>query len=147
MIIKKQTLDFLKNLKKNNNKQWFETNKGLYLAAKENMENFVGEIKNRLEENDSIDRVKVYRIYRDIRFSKDKTPYKQYMHAALSRLGAEKRGGYYFGIEPGNSGVGGGFYAPNKEDLLRIRKEFELNPEPIRELLNDKKPPKLFWGD
>lgn len=139
MVIKKETLDFLKEIAKNNNKPWFEENKHRYLAAKENMENFAGEIKNRLEEHDMIERVKSYRIYRDVRFSKDKTPYKTYLHTSLSRFGPERRGGYYFGVEPGNSAAGGGFYNPNKEDLLRIRKEFELNPKPIQEILADKK--------
>ena len=146
MQIKKQTLDFLKKLAENNNKPWFTENKDQYLAAKENMEEFVAAVKNELDKTDSIDRVKVYRIYRDVRFSKDKTPYKKYMHAALSRLGADRRGGYYFGVEPGNSGVGGGFYAPNKDDLLRIRKEFSLNPEPIQEILGDKKL-KSYYGE
>lgn len=144
MQIKKQTLDFLKNLAKNNNKPWFTENKPKYLAAKENMEEFVGAIRAELDKTDSVDKIKVYRIYRDVRFSKDKTPYKKYLHAAISRLGAERRGGYYFGIEPGNSGVGGGFYAPNKEDLLRIRKEFSLNPEPIQKVLKGKKLQSFF---
>ena len=139
MQIKKQTLDFLKKLAENNNKPWFDANKDKYLAAKENMESFVAAIKSELDQIDSIDRIKVYRIYRDVRFSKDKTPYKKYMHAALQRLGADRRGGYYFGIEPGNSAVGGGFYSPHKDDLLRIRKEFSLNPEPIQKIITNKK--------
>ena len=146
MQIKKQTLDFLKDLAKNNNKPWFNENKDKYLAAKENMEEFVAAVKKELDKTDSIDKAKVYRIYRDVRFSKDKTPYKKYLHATLNRLGAERRGGYYFGIEPGNSGVGGGFYAPNKDDLLRIRKEFSLNPEPIQKILKGKKL-KTYFGE
>jgi len=146
MQIKKQTLDFLKDLAKNNNKVWFTENKPRYVLAKENMEEFVGGVKKELDKTDAIDRVKIYRIYRDVRFSKDKTPYKKYLHAALQRLGADRRGGYYFGIEPGNSGVGGGFYAPNKDDLLRIRKEFSLNPEPIQEVLGAKKL-KSYYGE
>ena len=82
MQIKKQTLDFLKKLAENNNKPWFDANKDKYLTAKENMESFVAAIKSELDQIDSIDRIKVYRIYRDVRFSKDKTPYKKYMHAA-----------------------------------------------------------------
>ncbi len=146
MQIKKQTLDFLKDLAKNNNKPWFNENKSRYIAAKENIEEFVGGVKKELDKKDTIDKAKVYRIYRDVRFSKDKTPYKKYLHATLNRLGAERRGGYYFGIEPGNSGVGGGFYAPNKEDLLRIRKEFSLNPKPIQKILAAKKF-KSYYGE
>lgn len=144
MVIKKETLDFLKDVAKNNNKSWFDENKHRYIAAKENMEAFTGEIKTRLEEDDMIEKVKIYRIYRDVRFSKDKTPYKTYLHTSLSRFGPERRGGYYFGVEPGNSGVGGGFYAPNKDDLLRIRKEFLLNPKPIRKILSNKKFKEVF---
>lgn len=144
MVIKKETLNFLKNIQKNNNKIWFEENKNQYLAAKENMEAFVGAVRERLEETDLIEKAKVYRIYRDVRFSKDKTPYKDYLWGSFARLGADRRGGYSLGIEPGKSAVGGGFYAPNKEDLLRIRKEFEIDPKRIQKVLNNEKFVKTF---
>jgi uncharacterized protein (TIGR02453 family) len=79
---------------------------------------------------------KVYRIYRDVRFSKDKRPYKTGFNGYFRRATAQKRGGYFLHIEPGNSYVGGGFYGPNTEDLLRIRKEFEMDDTEIRQILN-----------
>ncbi len=78
----------------------------------------------------------VFRVYRDVRFSKDKTPYKNRFGGYFRRATAIRRGGYVLNIEPGNSYVGGGFYAPNKDDLLRIRKEFEADDEDIRDLLS-----------
>ena len=75
----------------NNHKEWFDDNKSRYLDAKSNMEEFMESLMNRLNETDVIEGYKVYRIYRDVRFSKDKTPYKTYLHAYLKRQGAERR--------------------------------------------------------
>ena len=95
---------------------------------------------NNLNKHDKIDKYKLFRIYRDVRFSKDKTPYQPHFAASFSREGKELRGGYYLRIRPNNeSFVGGGFWDPNKEDLLRIRKEFELDATEIRRVLADKK--------
>ncbi len=135
--IKKSTLDFLKDISKNNHKEWFDENKSLYLAAKLNMEEFMQEALTGLSSSDTLTGFKVYRIYRDVRFSKDKTPYKTYLHAYLERQGAERRGGYWVGIEPGNTQIGGGFYGPEKDDLMRLRKEFEADGSSLKKILND----------
>jgi len=84
------------------------------------------------------------RIYRDVRFSKDKTPYKAHFANSYSRLGAALRGGYFLRIRPGESFLAGGFWEPNKEDLFRIRKEIELDASEIREILEDKNFKKYF---
>ncbi|MFT5725180.1 MAG: hypothetical protein ACI9JN_002304 [Bacteroidia bacterium] len=135
--INKSTLTFLKDISKNNNKDWFDTNKPRYIDAKTNMEGFMEDVQNRLNATDVIDRVKVYRIYRDVRFSKDKTPYKSYLHGYLKRAGASRRGGYWVGIEPGKTQIGGGFYGPEKDDLTRIRKEIEADGTTFSNIINE----------
>jgi uncharacterized protein (TIGR02453 family) len=80
----------------------------------------------------------MYRIYRDVRFSKDQTPYKNNFGVGYSRSKPMLRGGYYIQLEPGNSFVGGGFWGPEAKDLLRIRKEFELNTTEIEKITSDK---------
>lgn len=134
-MIRKSTLDFLKNLEKNNNRDWFENHKHQYLDAKVNVENFIQKVEDGLNQADVIEMHKLYRIYRDVRFSKDKTPYKTYMSGFFRREGADRRGGYFFSIQPGESVVGGGFYGPNKDDLKRIRKEFEADGDGIRKII------------
>lgn len=85
------------------------------------------------------------RIYRDVRFSKDKTPYKPRFSGSFRRATAALRGGYFLNIEPeGNSIVGGRFYRPNTDDLKRIRQEFAQDDSEIRKILNDKKFKPLF---
>ncbi|MFT7592625.1 MAG: hypothetical protein ACI9UJ_002564 [bacterium] len=142
--IKGATLSFLKEIAKNNDKAWFDTNKPKYLEAKANMEGFMEAVQNRLSETDVIDGFKVYRIYRDVRFSKDKTPYKTYLHGYLKRTGAARRGGYWIGIEPGNTQIGGGFYGPEKDDLMRIRKEIEADGKTMTKIITDTKFVKHF---
>lgn len=143
-MIEQSTLEFLKEIKLNNNKIWFDNHKSEYLKAKDNMTAFCEELVQKLNKNDVIERFKVYRIYRDVRFSKDKTPYKTYLHAIFYREGPERRGSYYLGIEPGNSFAGGGFYGPEKDDLFRIRKEIEMNGDNFLAVVNDKKFLKRF---
>lgn len=142
--IEKSTLQFLKDIASNNNKEWFDENKSKYLDAKANMETFMQAVADRLNDTDVIENYHVYRIYRDVRFSKDKTPYKTYLHGYLRREGAQRRGGYWIGIEPGNTHIGGGFYGPNKDDLYRIRKEFEYDDKHIHRIINDSKFRKYF---
>ncbi|MBO6518211.1 MAG: DUF2461 domain-containing protein [Bacteroidia bacterium] len=144
--IRKSTLQFLKNIAKNNNKAWFDEHKNDYLDAKANMENFMQAIMDRLNKSDAIEKYHLYRIYRDVRFSKDKTPYKTFLHAYLKREGAERRGGYWVGVEPGNTHIGGGFYGPEKDDLFRIRKEFEQDGDTINGILNEPRFKTFFGG-
>ena len=80
----------------------------------------------------------MFRIYRDVRFSKDKTPYKTHFAGSFSRLGARLRGGYYLHLKPGGSFIATGFWAPNKEDLFRIRKELEMDASEFRKVINEK---------
>lgn len=135
MKIEKNTFEFLKELKLNNNRDWFSDNKFKYQEAHQNVKNIFQEIHYNLQKHDEIEKSKMMRIYRDVRFSKDKTPYKPHFANSFSRLGKELRGGYFLRIKPNESIVAGGFWEPNKEDIFRIRKEIEQDSTEIRDLL------------
>ena len=139
MQFEKSSLSYLKKLKKNNNRDWFAEHKPTFIEAQNNAKQLYAEIRNNLEEHDEIEKFKLFRIYRDVRFSKNKTPYKPHFAGSFSRLGKQLRGGYYLRIRPGESFLAGGFWEPNKEDLLRIRKEIEVDASEFREILEDKK--------
>jgi uncharacterized protein (TIGR02453 family) len=131
------TLIFLDKLKDNNNREWFANNKPDFdLIVKENKV-FFNKIYSELQKHDSLNDIHIFRIYKDVRFSKDKSPYKTNFGAGYSRTKPMLRGGYYIQIEPNNSFVGGGFWSPNNEDLLRIRKEFESDTTEIKKITSD----------
>lgn len=136
-MITKDTLSFLKAVGKNNNKEWFTQHKSDYTAAHQNMKDFMAELETLLTTVDKIEETKIFRIYRDVRFSKDKTPYKNFFSGYFKRAGEDRRGSYYVRIEPGATLIGGGFYGPNKEDLHRIRREFERDVTEIEKLVDD----------
>ncbi len=146
MAFEKSSLQYLKELKKNNNRDWFTDTKPNFKIAQDNAKELYSLIQERLEKHDEIDRFKLFRIYRDVRFSKDKTPYQPHFAGSFSRLGAELRGGYYLRIRPGESFLAGGFWAPEKDDLLRIRQEIDVDASEIRAILNDKDYIKHFGG-
>lgn len=144
MEFDKTSFQFLNNLKKNNNRDWFASHKEDYLKAQQNAKNIFKEIQINLQKHDEIEKSKMMRIYRDVRFSKDKTPYKAHFANSFSRMGKELRGGYFLRIRPGESFLAGGFWEPNKEDLFRIRKEIELDASEIKDILNDENYKKHF---
>ncbi|MDF0705665.1 DUF2461 domain-containing protein [Flagellimonas okinawensis] len=146
VAISKEVFEFLTALKNNNNKEWFEENKATFKKHQGEIKNFLEAAKDHLNHHDDIEKMKLFRIYRDVRFSKDKTPYKAHFAGFFSRLGAHLRGGYYIHIKPGESFLGAGFWAPNKEDLFRIRKELEMDAEEFREVINQKSL-KTIWGE
>lgn len=135
--IDKSTLDFLKDLKKNNNRDWFNSHKSIFQKEYQQTKDFFEILKQKLSEHDVIEKLKMFRIYRDVRFSKDKIPYKNHFSGHFVREGKKRRGGYYLHIEPGESFLAGGFWEPNKDDLLRIRKEFEMDASEIREIISE----------
>jgi uncharacterized protein (TIGR02453 family) len=135
--ISKNTLDFLKLLKENNDRDWFNAHKEEFQVAHNNAKDFMNTILEQLKTHDVMDSLKLYRIYRDVRFSPDKTPYKPHFASNFVRATNRLRGGYYIRIRPGESFLAGGFWEPNKEDLLRIRKEFEMDTSEIREIISD----------
>ncbi|WP_010518873.1 DUF2461 domain-containing protein [Croceivirga radicis] len=144
-IITKNTIKFLEDLQENNNRDWFATHKTTFETHKEEAKNFFTAIKSNLEKHDTIERLKMFRIYRDVRFSKDKTPFKAHFAASFSRMGIALRGGYYVRIKPGATFIATGFFGPNKEDLYRIRKEFELDINELKKILEDSHF-KALWG-
>jgi len=146
MHITKSVFEYLKDLKKNNNREWFTANKSRFKAAETEIKRFYEAVKERMEKHDKIERLKMFRIYRDVRFSKDKTPYKSHFAGSFSRLGAQLRGGYYMHLKPGETFLAVGFWEPNKEDLLRIRKEWEQDASELQSILSDKKF-KSIWGE
>lgn len=147
MKIQKSILDFLATLKENNNREWFNEHKTEFKTEQTLAKDFYNAIRDNLNKHDAIDKFKLFRIYRDVRFSKDKTPYQPHFAGSFSRSGKELRGGYYLRIRPGESFLAGGFWAPNKEDLFRIRKEFEFDDTEIRGILAEKKFDSFFGGE
>jgi len=146
MNIDNSTFEFLNNLKANNNRDWFEMNKKIYQQEEKKLKQFFTELQNGLNQFDVIEKMKIFRIYKDVRFSKDKTPYKTNRGANWMRAGAHHRGSYYLQLEPGNSFVAGGFFQPNPEDLLRIRKEFEMDATEIRAIFSNLQFQKTYGG-
>ncbi len=144
--VPKSAFEFLKKLKKNNHRDWMTENKKEYQANEKSLKAFYATVVERLNESDEIEKTKVFRINRDIRFSKDKTPYNVHRSASFSRAGSHRRGGYYLRLEPGNSLMAGGFFGPEPADLLRIRKEFEMDDQEIREILANSDFKKAFNG-
>tara|TARA_R110002020_G_scaffold381336_2_gene592300 strand:- start:188 stop:865 length:678 start_codon:yes stop_codon:yes gene_type:complete len=138
--------EFLKELKLNNNREWMTENKKSYQKNEKILKDFYKQIEEGLNLNDKIEKIKVFRINRDIRFSKNKTPYNVHRSASFSRVGEQRRGSYYLRVEPGNSRMAGGFFSPEPADLLRIRKEFETDDSEIQDILNKKDFKKAFGG-
>ncbi len=130
-------LEFLSTLKENNNREWFEANRGWYERELAHIKAFTQSIVTRMQAHDQIEKLKLYRIYRDIRFSKDKTPYKTGWSGSMSRATQQLRGGYYFAISPDQGLVGGGFYNPNKEDMKLIRDKIAVDDQPLRTIIAD----------
>ena len=149
----KQTLDFLKKLKTNNNRDWFEKNKTAYLAAKESFETLVEsmvpaihkfdkQISKDLKAKDC-----TFRIYKDVRFSKDKSPYKTNMGAVFNPGGKKSAvAGYYLHIEPGNSFFGGGVYMPEADKLNAIRQEIDYHQKEFLKLMQAADFKKFYKG-
>ena len=101
MQFEQSSFQFLKDLKENNNREWFAENKSSFQNAQENAKAFWQAIRANLEKHDEIEKIKMFRIYRDVRFSKDKTPYQPHFAGSFSRLGKHLRGGYYLRVRPG----------------------------------------------
>ena len=133
---------FIQELKENNNREWFNEHKPRYQAEQakiiELAENIIAEVSKFDVLEPTSGKKSLFRIYRDTRFSKDKTPYKTHFSGRMVRATAYRRGGYYFHFEPGGKTIiAGGFWAPNSADLKRIRQEIAADPDSMRQLIND----------
>ena len=144
-MLEPQTLKFLSALKKNNNKPWFDAHRAQYEAARIDFQNFIQLVINDLQRSDlSIAGMQardcLFRVNRDIRFSKDKTPYKTAFGASIKREG-KKSGyaGYYFHLEPGKSFVGGGLWMPEPAALKAVRQEIDYNVPEFEGIVTAKK--------
>jgi len=131
---------FLNKLKSHNDRDWFNSNKEEFQHEQGRVVAFAEALLQELNIHDVIETPSgaksVYRIYRDTRFSKDKTPYKTFWSGSFRRATKYRRGGYYFHIEPGNSFIGGGFWGPNADDLKLIREDISFDSAPLRKILN-----------
>ena len=137
-----RSFKFLKKLKENNNREWFNTHKTEFQAEQQFVETFAEELLGKLSKHDLIEtpsgKKSLFRIYRDTRFSNDKTPYKTNWSGAFRRATKQRRGGYYFQLEPGNTFIAGGFWGPSSEDLKKIRDDIAFDPAPLRKILKSK---------
>ena len=146
MVLSNSIFGFFKRLKLNNNREWFLENKSVFKSHESQVKIFGEELKNRLNKFDNIDRFKVFRIYRDIRFSKDKTPFKTHFGLTWHRIKPQYRGGYYLHLCPGNNFLACGFWDPNPNDLKRIRQELIFDAQDFKELIN-KTSFQSNWGE
>ncbi len=151
MNIMETILNFLKALAKNNDRAWFEKNKAKYLEAKAQFDQFVTKLLHGLTDFDQslagLDPKKItFRIYRDVRFSKNKLPYKSNMSAGISPRGKMvDEPGVYLHIQPGNkSFVAAGLWMPEPEPLGKIRQEIDYNGEVLKKIMTDKKFKKMY---
>ncbi len=140
--INKSTFQFLKELVQNNNREWFNERKEIYQKAHQNMCDVVDAVLLEMSKHDTLEnesgKKSLLRIYSDVRFSKNKLPYNARFAFRFKRATKLRRGGYYVNIKPGNCFLACGFFAPNSEDLKRIRQDIERNPKAWNKLLNSK---------
>jgi uncharacterized protein (TIGR02453 family) len=139
----KTILNFIKELKENNNREWFNENKQRYLESLEQFRNFAGQLLTGISAFDpSVGNLEpkdtIFRIYKDVRFSKDKLPYKTHFGCWMAKGGRKSTdAGYYFHLEPGQSFLAAGVWMPPKEQLNLIRQEIQFNPEPYMALISN----------
>ncbi|KJD32877.1 hypothetical protein PK35_07820 [Tamlana nanhaiensis] len=139
ITLSNSVFEFLNKLENNNNRDWFNENKPEFKAVEKEVKTFYNAVFNNLNMHDEVDKLKIFRIYRDVRFSKNKLPYKTHFGGSFHRVKPQLRGGYYLHLKPNNeSFIATGFWEPAKEDLLRIRKEFEMDDQEIRDILANK---------
>ncbi|HMG69095.1 MAG TPA: DUF2461 domain-containing protein [Chitinophagaceae bacterium] len=156
-MISSATLKFLQRLKKNNNKAWFEAHRKDYETARNEFENFIQSVLDKHSKNDPdlkdlTAKKCLFRINRDVRFSKNKSPYKTNFGASMDK-GGKKSGlaGYYFHLEPGQSFLGGGLWMPQPDSLKKVRQEIDYCLEEFRKIIGSKKfktvYPNLYTGE
>ncbi|HKR05863.1 MAG TPA: DUF2461 domain-containing protein [Bacteroidia bacterium] len=149
-MLQKSTLEFLKALKKNNNRDWFGKNRAKYESALEDFTVFVNKLIAELSKQDAslkgvTAKESIFRIYRDVRFSKNKDPYKTNFGAVVCQGGRKSdRACFYIQVEPGNSFIAGGRWMPSTEHLKDIRKDIFYHLKDFKKILSDKSFKKFF---
>ncbi len=145
-MLQTSTIKFLKDLKKNNNKPWFDKNRKVYEAAKADFISFIQAVIDQHGKKDAsiknlLAKDCLFRINRDVRFAKDKSPYKTNMGASINKGGrkAENSAGYYFHLEPGGVFTGGGIWMPMPDELKKVRQEIDYNFTDFKKIIAAKK--------
>lgn len=151
-MLQTSTIKFLKDLSKNNNKPWFDAHRSQYEDAKNDFAQFIQTvIEKHAKKDPAIGHLKAkdctFRINRDVRFSKDKSPYKNNMGAYINQGGKKSLlGGYYFHCQPGQSFVGGGLWMPMPPELKKVRQEIDYNLDAFKKIVGSKKFKELYGG-
>lgn len=145
--VNESLFQFLNELKHNNHRDWFNEHKSNFQKVQTQFKAVANEVLQQMKVHDDIEDLKIFRIYRDVRFSKNKLPYKTHLSASFQRRKPQLRGGYYLHLAPDNeSFIAVGFWDPNKDDLLRIRKELEMDASEFTEIITAKTF-KSVWGN
>jgi len=146
--ISDNTISFLLALAKNNNREWFQRHKEKYVASHAEMISFAESLMEAMRSHDQIvemtGKKSLFRIYRDVRFAKDKSPYKTHWAGRIKRDTPYLRGGYFYRVEADKAYIACGFWAPNPKDLKLIRSHIAADDAPLREVLKDKNFIKTF---
>ena len=151
-MLQTSTIKFLKDLSKNNNKPWFDAHRQQYEDAKTDFAGFIQMvIEKHAKKDPAIGHLKAkdctFRINRDVRFSKDKSPYKNNMGAYINQGGKKSLlGGYYFHCQPGQSFVGGGLWMPMPPELKKVRQEIDYNLDAFKKIVGSKKFKEVYGG-
>lgn len=137
------TLDFLMDLRFNNYKSWFDENRPHYEKARGAFESLLNDVMRQFAPVENLGKTTakecMYRINRDVRFSKDKTPYKTNMGAIIGNGGRKSAGNsYYIQIMPGESGIAGGVYMPSPEELKKLRAYIALHGDKLNKIITAK---------
>jgi len=150
--MKRTILSFLEQLQENNNREWFHANKSIYDEAKREFEVFIDSLIPAIAKfDDSVKQMTakdcIFRIFRDVRFAKDKSPYKTNFGAFIAKGGRKNHGpGYYFHIQPGECFLSGGVWMPEPEVMKKVRQEIYYNIDEFKSILNSKTFLKYFSG-
>jgi uncharacterized protein (TIGR02453 family) len=152
-MVQTSTINFLKELKKNNNKPWFDLNRKKYESAKADFAAFIQQVIDQHGKKDPgisglLAKDCMFRINRDTRFAKDKSPYKTNFGASINKGGkkAWNTAGYYFHLEPGSCFTGGGIYMPEPDVLKKIRQEIDYNLPAFKKILSSKEFSAVYKG-
>lgn len=145
-MLQSSTIKFLKDIRKNNNKPWFEKNRKVYEEAKLDFAGFIQCVIDQHGKKDPLIKNIVakdclFRINRDVRFSKDKSPYKSNFGASINKSGrkGEHSAGYYFQVQPERNFAGGGIWMPEPNELKKIRQEIDYNFNDFKKIIGSKK--------
>ena len=151
-MLQSSTVKFLKDLSKNNNKEWFDKHRPVYEAARNDFAQFIQSVIDKFGKKDEdiaslTAKECMFRINRDVRFSKDKSPYKNNFGASINRSGKKSPfAGYYFHCQPGESFVGGGIWMPMPPELKKVRQEIDYCLDEFKKIIESKKFKNIYGG-